>query len=73
MKKFHVMCMQRKTIFFKKQTLMIKILLFCNGLYGIEYDLTLQDVDIYPYSFPDDYFDKFIYEISPKFVETYGQ
>ena len=44
-----------------------------NGLYGIEYDLTLQDVDIYPYSFPDDYFDKFIYEISPKFVETYGQ
>lgn len=43
------------------------------GLYGIEYDLTLQDVDIYPYSFPDDYFDKFIYDISPKFVETYGQ
>jgi len=28
MKKFHVMCMQRKTIFFKKQILMIKILLF---------------------------------------------
>ena len=44
-----------------------------DGPNGLEYDLIIKDVDIYPYFFPNDYFDKFIHEISPNFVEIYGQ
>lgn len=43
------------------------------GINGVEYTLDISDVTVYPYSFPDNYFEESITKLSPGFIEVYKQ
>lgn len=58
-------------VFFVKYTR--EVIPLFEGINGVEYGLNIQHTDIYPYSFPDDFFEECIVKLSPKFIEAYKQ